>query len=45
MRQFYFGINIAKNLHHTSIIDSNKVVLGKPFYFEKNIDEYKILIS
>lgn len=45
MRQIYIGIDIAKNLHYASIVDSFGEVLEKPFPFENNIDGYKILIS
>lgn len=45
MRQIYIGIDIAKNLHYASIIDSYGEVIEEAFPFENNIEGFEILIS
>ena len=45
MTQIYVGIDIAKNLHYASIIDSNGEVLHKTFSFENNASGFQLLLS
>lgn len=45
MRQIYIGIDIAKNLHYASIIDSYGEVIEEAFPFENNKEGFEILIS
>lgn len=45
MRQIYIGIDIAKNLHYASIIDSYGEILEKPFSFQNNKEGFEILLS
>lgn len=45
LRQIYIGIDIAKNLHYASIVDSFGQVIEKPFPFENNKEGFKILLS
>lgn len=44
MRQIYIDIDIAKNLHYASIVDSYGEVLEKAFSFENNIEGFEILL-
>lgn len=45
MTQTYVGIDIAKNLHFATIIDSNGEVLHNTFSFENTISGFQFLLS